>query len=85
MDDVDLTQQKPTRGDVDVPAVLRSVSQTFENNERFNKLTHGGAKIVTAVLEVVSDVFETHMTQDDGQQFRIDELRKFMGRRKSLK
>ena len=84
MGEVDLKHLKLTGVDTDVPAVLRAVSKTFENDKRFKKLTHGGAKIVTAVLEVVRQIFErenpTHRTQDVAEQ-----LRTFMERRKSLK
>ena len=84
MGEVDLKHLKPTGVDMDVPAVLRAVSKTFGNDKRFKKLTHGGAKIVTAVLEVVREIFErenpTHRTQDVAEQ-----LRAFMERRKSLK
>ena len=58
MGEVDLTHLKATDRDKDISAVLRSASKTFANDKRFNKLTHGGAKIVTAVLEVVKEIFE---------------------------
>ena len=81
MGEVDLRHLKPTGGDMDVPAVLRSLSKTFENDKRFNKLTHGGGKIVTAVLEVVRQIFE----RENPMQDVADQLRTFLERRKSLK
>ena len=59
MKKVDLTHLKPSAGNMkNVPAVLQAVSKAFQKNERFEKLTHGGAKIITAVLNVVSHLFE---------------------------